>query len=365
MQKISLHALAAMSSVYWSVLLTARQRSRNLLNDFLQAIEKPIVCEGIEVVTTASIGIAVYPNDGETANTLLQNADIAMYQAKARGRNVHAFFDRALDESVRQSRELELDLQCAIRNGQIIPFYQPIISFATGGIAGVEALARWQHPTKGLIGPDKFISLAEDTGQVSDLFVAILKKACLDARGWGSITVAVNVSPTQFSDLGLVGQIFQVLKETGFPIASLDLEVTESAVLDNNKAKAVLGILKRNGARISLDDFGTGYASLSCLNDLPFDKIKIDRSFLRARERSSKNERLVASIISLSHTLGLTTIAEGVESTEDAAWLIRNNCEFGQGYYFSPPVSAEQLSGLLKMAPQWPGAVLRSKGRIA
>lgn len=319
-----------------------------LAERFLIAIEAPIGWQGKEVAITASLGIAVYPTDGAAADVLLQRADIAMYQAKAAGRNTHAFFDPVMDHALHERRILEQELKEAISSDQIIPHYQPVIALETGKIVGFEALARWQHPTRGLLPPDQFIPLAEDSRLIGELFGRVLRRACEDARSWGpEIYLAVNVSPMQLSDGGLPQEVMGILQEQKFPPQRLELEITESAVLDNAHAKLILPLLKQHGIRISLDDFGTGYSSLSNLQELPFDRIKIDRSFL-LKQNGSQNLRIIDAVISLSHSLGLMTVAEGIETSQDATWLARKHCEFGQGYYFSQPIPACDVNALLQ-----------------
>lgn len=318
----------------------------------LAEVSEPFVGSDYRGDVTVSIGIAVYPADGETTEILTQRADAAMYQAKALGRNTYAVFNRELDKLVRDRLEVELELREGIQNNRIVTHYQPLIDLASRAIVGFEALARWQHPTRGLIGAETFISIAEDIGLIGDIFSVVLQDACEQGSTWdAALTVSVNVSPIQFQDPRLADKILDTLKETGFPPERLEIEITESAlVVDVEAAKRTIEALKAVGIQIVLDDFGTGYSSLRHLHELPFDKVKIDQSFIRRLGADEESRKIIDSIIGLSHALGLMTVAEGIETDQEASWITEHGSELGQGFLFSKPVSADDIPRMLKSA---------------
>lgn len=236
----------------------------------------------------------------------------------------------------------------AVRRDKLIPHYQPIVDIRTGDIVGVEALARWIHPSDGAIGPDRFIRTAETGGFIGDLFFQILRRVCVDARRWDDLKVAVNVSPQQFHDSCLASKILSVLRGTGFPARRLEIEVTEGMpMLDWARTAETLRQLKAQGVRFALDDFGTGYANLSHLRELPFDCLKIDRSFVSALPSRQENRKIVRSIVTLAADFGLTTVAEGIETEEQLAWLRSAGCDLAQGHYFFYPQPASEIDALL------------------
>ncbi len=316
----------------------------------LAAVAEPLVTDRYRGDVTVSIGIAVYPGDGQDTDTLMQRADAAMYQAKASGRNTYAVFNRELDKLVRERMEVELELRDAIRNGDIVAQYQPLIDLTTRSIVGFEALARWRHPTRGLVSAQEFIAIAEDAGLISDIFVAVLNEACEHGRTWDpELTVAVNVSPTQFRDPRLAEKILTVLNETGFPPERLEIEITESAlVVDVEATRRTIEALKATGISIVLDDFGTGYSSLRHLHELPFDKIKFDQSFVRRLGADEESRKIIDSIIGLSHALGLITVAEGIETAQEADWITEHGSELGQGFLFSKPIDPDEIPALIR-----------------
>lgn len=236
----------------------------------------------------------------------------------------------------------------AVRRDKLIPHYQPIVNIATGDIVGVEALARWIHPSDGAIGPDRFIRTAETGGFIGDLFFQILRRVCIDARRWVGLKVAVNVSPQQFHDPFLASKILSVLRGTGFPANRLEIEVTEGMpLLDWARTANTLRHLKAEGVRFALDDFGTGYANLSHLRELPFDCLKIDRSFVSAVPGRPENCKIIRSIVTLAADFGLTTVAEGIETEAQLDWLRDAGCDLAQGHYFFYPQPASEIDALL------------------
>lgn len=315
----------------------------------LTEVAKPFEADGITADVSVSIGIAVYPADGQDAETLLSCADKAMYQSKSSGRNTYALYDTELDRMLKARMDLESELKIAVREDLIVPYYQPLIDLKTMEPIGIEALARWLHPQKGVVDANQFIAVAEDTGLINEIFRKMLRRICADVRGWDTaLPVAVNVSATQFRDVKLADKIIAVLEEEGLDPARLEIEITETALLlDIEATRRTLSALKAKGVRISLDDFGTGYASLQQLRELPFDKVKIDSTFVHRLSSDDESRKIVASVIGLGHSLGLATIAEGLESVEEADWVRNHGCEVGQGFLFSKPVEADRLSEVL------------------
>ena len=269
-------------------------------------------------------------------------ADTAMYRAKASGRNTFTTYDKAMEEISGQLRD-------SLDKGLFHPFYQPVIDLRNGRVVGLEALARWDHPTKGILGPDTFIAVAEDSGLIEELFRLILQQLSEDGQKWDArLRIAVNISPYQFRDPKLSSRILQQITESGFSSQRLDVELTESAlVIDVDTTRQVIADLKAQGVRISLDDFGTGYSSLRYLRELPFDSIKIDRSFVQRIDTDPGSRKIIESIIDLSHALGYETVAEGVETKQQAAWLTEAGCDLAQGYLFSRPLPRKEIDTFL------------------
>jgi diguanylate cyclase (GGDEF)-like protein len=299
-----------------------------------------------------SIGVALFPDDASDPDLLLRRADMAMYRAKTAGRGTHAFFDMAMDHAFRERATLEADLRRGLRNGEIVPFYQPLFELASKRLLGFEALARWRHPSRGILLPETFIQLAEDIGLIGDLMAHLLRRAIEDALKWDPrLRLSINVSPVQFKDKLLAERILAVLAERGFPAERLEVEITEAAlVADVEAARAIMAVLKGRGVKIALDDFGTGYSSLHHLRELPFDSLKIDRSFVTSGREDAESAKIVTAIIGLSHNLGLPTTAEGVESADDAAWLLEQGCDLGQGFYFAQPMDSRATSAFIGAA---------------
>ena len=315
----------------------------------IAAIGAPVLWKGNELKVGATIGIALISGEMTDADAVLHAADLAMYQGKKDGRGTYRVFKSAMDVELRARAQLEIELREAIQRGEIEPFYQPVVALPEKTLIGVEVLARWRHPTRGLLAPAAFIGIAEETGMIADLSYRLLRQACLDARDWPSeLQLAVNISPQQFQDRWLCERVLAILTETGFPPRRLEVEITESALVqDLEAARATLTSLQNLGVRIALDDFGTGYSSLYHLRELKFDKLKIDRSYVDTITMSDERAKLVDAIIKLSASLGLVTTAEGIETDASVDWLSGQGCDFGQGYLFGAPMPKEALAALL------------------
>jgi predicted signal transduction protein with EAL and GGDEF domain len=312
-------------------------------------LSEPYDIDGQQVVIGASIGIALAPADGETSEQLLGNADMALYQAKEDGRRSFCFFEPGMDIRLRARRTLELDLRNALSAGEFELYYQPLVTLETGVISGFEALLRWHHPLRGMVAPAKFIPLAEETGLIVPIGEWVLRQACAEAAAWpDDLKVAVNLSPVQFKKGSLPQMVFATLASSGLPAARLELEITESIFLAESKTNlATLRRLRALGVGISMDDFGTGYSGLSYLRAFPFDKIKIDRSFISELGESEDCMAIIKAITNLGSSLGIPTLAEGVETKKQLAWLREAGCTEMQGYLFSRPVPASEIAGLL------------------
>jgi diguanylate cyclase (GGDEF)-like protein len=320
-----------------------------LARRLIERIAEPFDVSGHVVHTGTSIGIAIAPFDGASADELLKNADMALYSAKGDGRGALRFFEPEMDRSVRARRDLELDLRRAISSDELDLYYQPLVDLSTDQISGFEALIRWHHPERGMVSPDEFIPLAEETGLIVEIGRWVLQRACRDAASWPQpVRVAVNVSPAQFKSHSLVRDVLSALSESGLSPHRLDIEITETAMLtDTDYVLTVLHDLKDRGVRISMDDFGTGYSSLSYLRRFPFDKIKIDRSFIRDVELGGEGTAIVRAVSGLGQTMGITTTAEGVETAEQLEAVRSEGCGEIQGYLISRPQPADEVAGLL------------------
>lgn len=312
--------------------------------------------EHFELHITVSIGISIYPDNGQDADTLIKNADTAMYQAKGGGRNHYQFFEQDMTVLAVERQALESGLRGALKRQEFVLHYQPKINLETGAISGVEALIRWQHPQRGLILPEQFVWIAEDCGLIVQIGDWVLREACAHARRWQQaglpVPVAVNISAVQFRHKAFLESVALILNETGLAPCNLELELTESVLMqDADDAVAVLKALKAMGVRLAIDDFGTGYSSLSYLKRFPIDTLKIDQSFLRnithAADRSD-DASIVAAVVGMGKTLNQCVIAEGVETQEQMAFLQLHGCAQGQGFYFSHPIPAEDVLILLQ-----------------
>jgi diguanylate cyclase (GGDEF)-like protein/PAS domain S-box-containing protein len=318
-----------------------------------EAVLQSISLCGQEVQVSCSIGVAVYPQDGADAETLLMNADAAMYRAKEKGKNNCQFYTREMNASIEEKLVLLEGLRNALEEEQFSLVYQPKVDLHDGRVFGVEALVRWNHPEHGTIGPDRFIPLAEESGMIVALGDWVLRTACAQNRAWqdaglAPLCISVNVSPRQFEDPRLVERVQQALDDTGLAPQWLELEVTEGVIMrDLQQAVAKMAQVRAMGVSLSIDDFGTGYSSLSALKSFPISTLKIDKSFVRDLGRSSGDEAIASSIIGLAHRLRLRVIAEGVETEQQRAFLRENGCDEMQGYLFSRPLPPLQLAALL------------------
>jgi len=313
----------------------------------------PLLLMGNEIYVTASIGIALFPTDGETVDALLKNADAAMYHAKEQGKNNYQFYSAEMNTRVFERLSLETSLHRAVKNKEFTLHYQPRVDLRSGQICGVEALVRWNHPEMGLVSPAKFIPLAEETGLIVPMGEWVLRTACAQNKAWQDagfppLRMAVNLSARQFRQENLIEMVEEILLETGLAPQWLELELTESLVMQEaEKSAAILRELTDRGIEVAIDDFGTGYSSLSYLKRFPIANLKIDQAFIRDMTRDPDDATLVKTIITMAHGLGMKTIAEGVELAEQIEFLCRHQCEEMQGYYFSRPVAAEELGRLL------------------
>jgi diguanylate cyclase (GGDEF)-like protein len=312
----------------------------SLATRIIESLDAPFNYEGQQVILGGSLGIAISPGDGNEADVLLRNADIALHRAKAEGRGTYRFFEAGMDADMQARRQLQVDLRAALSNGEFELFYQPVVNLECNEISGFEALLRWHHPVRGSISPAQFIPVAEETGLIVSIGEWALRQACAQAAVWPShIKVAVNLSPVQFRAQNLVQMVFAALASSGLAAQRLELEITESVLLQDNAATlATLHQLRSLGVRIAMDDFGTGYSSLSYLRSFPFDKIKIDRRFVSDLSDTAEGSRaILRAVANLGHDLGMTTTAEGVETEEQVSKVRAEGCTEMQGYFFSPP----------------------------
>jgi predicted signal transduction protein with EAL and GGDEF domain len=306
---------------------------------------------GLKLTVGASIGIAVCPEDGRTAADLLQRGDAAMSRAKE-DRGAYKFFDSSIDEELKSKAALESELRAAIPQGDIVPYFQPVLSLDDGSLSGYEVLARWPHRERGMISPTEFIPVAEEAGLVDAMFWALLAQACAKALSVpGDFMLAVNISPSQVRDQWFPEKVLRTLRETGFPPQRLEIEVTETAMIgDVQRAKSALMSLKNQGVKVALDDFGTGYSSLYLLRALPIDKLKIDRSFVATLTTDRESATIVGALVGLGKALGLQITAEGVEDEATANMLRAMGCEFAQGYLFGAAIEAPSHDQPLRAA---------------
>ncbi|MES2355535.1 MAG: EAL domain-containing protein [Pseudomonadota bacterium] len=320
----------------------------------LAALSRPLQVEGNEFHVTASLGISVYPQDGDTHDILLKNADAAMYRAKEQGNNNFQFYTRQLGEDAQARITLESALHRALEQREFELHYQPKVDLKTGQISGVEALIRWRHPERGMVPPDQFIRLAEEIGLIVPIGEWVLKTACEQAKAWhangySNISMAVNLSARQFRQHDILGTVRRVLADTGLPPEYLELELTESVFMkDSDSVLEALRQLKALGVFLSLDDFGTGYSSLSYLRRFPIDVVKIDRSFTRDVTDSDDDASLTKAIIAMAKSLNMRTVAEGVETEGQLNFFLENRCDAIQGYFFSRPLPTDGMTALLR-----------------
>ena len=347
-------AIARLASDEFAIIQSGITRPEDvvvLARRLLEAIDEPYLLDGHSVVIGASIGIAVAPGDGEDSERLLKNADMALSRAKNESRGTFSFFESGMDARAQARRKVEIDLRPAIQNDALRPYYQPLIDLASGRINGFEALVRWPHPERGMISPAEFIPVAEDTGLINALGTQILRRACIDAAAWpDAVRVAVNLSPLQVRAGNLLSVVMDALKQSGLPAKRLELEITETLLLEKSAGVlATLHALRALGVHISMDDFGTGYSSLSYLRSFPFDKIKIDQSFVRDLDANRDAQAIVRSIISLGKGLGVTITAEGVETEAELSCLRSEGCHEAQGFLFSRARPNTEIVELLRV----------------
>jgi diguanylate cyclase (GGDEF)-like protein len=312
-------------------------------------LAQPFDADGIFAHISVSVGIAHSAADCETIDALMRRADIAMYEAKHQGRNRYAWFDASMERNLQARNETESGMRVGIPRGEFVPYFEQQIDLTTGRLGGFEVLARWDHPLRGLVPPDSFIPIAEETGMIADLSMSVMRQALEEAKSWDqSLVISVNISPSQLKDPWLAQKIVKLLVETGFPANRLEIEITETSLFDNLAlAQSIVGSLKNQGIRLALDDFGTGYSSLAHLRALPFDRIKIDKSFVTSILENAESAAIVNAITRLGDSLGLPVTAEGIEDAQIEERLRQLGCHKGQGWHFGKPASIAQTRTLL------------------
>ena len=320
----------------------------------LHAFESPYqLCEQ-DLHIAVSVGISIYPYDGQDAETLIRNADTAMYHAKESGRNNCKFFEQKMNDRAVLRQSVEADLRLALKRSEFLLYYQPKIHLASGGIVGVEALIRWQHPQRGLLLPAHFVAIAEESGLIVPIGKWVLREACAQSRAWQdaglpAITVAVNSSAIEFRTRDFLDNLHSILDANCMQPGSLELEITESVLMQNiESAASVLAAVSGMGVRLALDDFGTGYSSLTYLSRFPINTLKIDQSFVREISGNPDNSTIVSAIINMARNLNRRVIAEGVETREQHEFLLSHHCDEGQGDYFYAPLTASDLASVLQ-----------------
>jgi diguanylate cyclase (GGDEF)-like protein len=325
-----------------------------VLEKLRQAVNEPVLLEGQEVQVSCSMGVVMYPRDGDDPNTLMMNADAAMYRAKDLGKNSFQFYAREMNASVEEKLVLLEGLRNALECGQFHLQYQPKVDLRSGRIFGVEALIRWQHPEHGMVAPGRFIALAEESGLIIPIGDWVLQTACRQAVAWREaglppLTMSVNVSPRQFEEKRLVERVAQALRGSGLAAAALEIEVTEGLIMrDLAQSVGKMGELKDMGVALSIDDFGTGYSSLSALKSFPISTLKIDKSFVSDLADNAGDQAIALAVISLGHRLNLRVLAEGVETEQQRRFLLENDCDEMQGYLFSRPLAPDGIADLLR-----------------
>ena len=329
--------------------IKSQSETTELVDKIHSAIRQPFDCAGNLITSDASIGIALAPGDGLDLDQLLRNADLALYGAKGDGRRTYRFFEAGMDARAKERRSLELELRQAITDGSLEAWYQPVLNLETNRISSCEALLRWRHPERGMISPAEFIPVAEETGLINQLGHWVLNAACAEAVNWpDEVRVAVNVSPIQFRSQTLALNVAAALAASGLSAGRLELEITEAVLIrDDEAALEVLHQLRKLGVRIALDDFGTGYSSLSYLQRFPFDKIKIDRSFIRDLAGAGASSSIVQAVVNIAAASDMTTTAEGVETEQQRNLLHILGCTEMQGFLFSPAIPAVEIRRLL------------------
>ncbi|PVE22853.1 bifunctional diguanylate cyclase/phosphodiesterase [Microvirga sp. KLBC 81] len=329
--------------------ITGRDDVETICARILDAVRQPFDVAGRQAFVGVSIGVALAPDAGSERIDLMRKADIALYQAKAEGRDAYRIFTAVMDETVKVRSMIEEELRAALVTGNDLRlFYQPQVDVGGQSITGLEALVRWNHPTRGMIAPNQFIPIAEETGLISPLGEWVLRQACLASKRWPDLTIAVNLSPVQFRSGDLAQRLIGIVSETGADPRRVEFEITESLLLDDSDlSRSVLKMLRQEGFKIALDDFGTGYSSLSYLRRFEVDKIKIDRSFVRHLGEQNESVAIVTAIVSLCRAMGLTVTAEGVETEDQKTFLSQTGCNEMQGFLFSRALPEEQITDLL------------------
>jgi diguanylate cyclase (GGDEF)-like protein len=330
--------------------LNSRDHASTLALQIIDTLDQTFDVNGKPIKTRASIGVAICPGDGEDPTTLFKNADIALYAVKSSGGGAYRFFDSAMEERGLARQALKRDLGNALANSQFHLVFQPIVDLQSNRVSSLETLLRWRHPDRGLVPPDEFIAVAEETGLIIPIGDWVLENACAEALKWSAkILVAVNFSPRQFQDPELYTRIAGILARTGLPPRRLELEVTESVLLQDSEANLnTLRKLRTLGVQTALDDFGTGYSSLSYLQKFPFDKIKIDQSFIGDLQDSQSSKAIVQAITDLGHALGMSVTVEGIETRQQLDGVRAKGCDSAQGYFLSKPVRGHEVQGLLE-----------------
>jgi diguanylate cyclase (GGDEF)-like protein len=333
-----------------------------VIDKLMAALVQPIRIDGQELMTTASIGVAHYPDDGTDFDTLLQKADTALYRAKDAGRNGYRFFDEQMNEQAMDRLQLRNGLRQALEQGEFVLHYQPLVDLRSGEVIGAEALLRWNRPGAGLVPPGRFIAQAEESGLIVPIGDWVIGEACRQAMAWQrgglpAMTVAVNLSALQFGRGDVEQVVARALRDSGLNPACLELELTESILLNHTEqVLAVVRRLKGLGVKLSIDDFGTGYSSLSYLKRFAVDKLKIDRSFVADLLVDADDGAIVRAIVQMAHGLGLSTIAEGVEDAAVAQRLVELGCEAAQGFHFARPLPPDQFAAFMRRGPALAGA---------
>jgi EAL domain-containing protein (putative c-di-GMP-specific phosphodiesterase class I) len=323
----------------------------------MEAVCAPVSAAGNELLISCSMGIAVYPSDGDSADTLVEHADVAMYQAKEAGRSNYRFYKSEMNELAVYRLRMERDLRNALEGNEFVLHYQPQMDLRSGRIVGIEALLRWQHPRPGLVQPAEFIGVAEEIGLIVPIGAWVLEQACQQMAAWQRagcppVRISVNLSPRQFAQKNLTASIAAALSSSGLAASQLEIEITEGLMMaDVEQAAGTLNELRRLGVHLSVDDFGTGYSSLYYLKRFPLDVLKIDRSFVRDIGTDPDGAAIVAAIISLAHSLGMQVVAEGVERQEQLSYLAQCGCDAMQGFLFSPPLEAPAMERMLRGMP--------------
>ena len=354
--------LARFASNEFAVLLddTGPEDGQRIASQVLTTLDKPMFVDNQLISVTGSVGLACAPLHGRDPQTLMKNAGLALHKAKANGKHQVQVFTEALNAEASYKLFVENNLRRALTQNELEVFYQPKLCLRTGRLLGMEALLRWNHPEKGMIRPDQFISVAEETGLIIPIGKWVARQSCrmskqLTAAGYGKLHVAINVSPKQFSDPELVTSLANILREEQLDPSLLELELTEGLLLEATEdTRLQLESLKTLGLTLAMDDFGTGYSSFSYLKKFPIDVIKIDRSFIRDIPDDQDDMEITSAVIAMAHNLKLTVVAEGIETAEQLAFLRRHRCDVGQGYLFDKPIPGEDLINALRRYPRGP-----------